>query len=488
MEHNTIMKNNKLIDNILNSLNEILDIKLAISSAIREKGGEIIGEFNTYANAISNLSSGIDLSNTNIEPSSVLINKTFRDENGEILSGSMPFISVINSQSGEYTFEPGYNQNELTYNDKSFQCNATTNTILKNHTACVGGEIISGTYAPSTTSSNIEFYQCTAISSNLPVTNIDINYKSIIDNHDSSVYYQYDWYRDTKGVWNSSTSNLYYMSNEIIPSAIRNEFNLPSGGSSWLFSNDGNENGFLPNGNGGSYFAIGPETSGNPVGIYKIPSTLFLSGSLKADDDMEYQKITEFEVIKKDCNFIPSINVPNIDLSTSNLYWLKGKISGTYQLSGTYNNCFTKYRTWINKDSPNFYITCFGIFGDSAASVDNNSTYILFYRFTGDENPPDDFRELMEDSSNGLPIYLSTCYKDDNYDSFIFDITNPMKLVSDVEKPLDYLNVPELTGLPSLITIEEGDIPSAYFTDNTIWTFETNWSRKKMEFNNFRGL
>jgi hypothetical protein len=120
--------------------------------------------------------------------------------------------------------------------------------------------------------------------------------------------------------------------------------------------------------------------------------------------------------------------------------------------------------------------------------VDNNSTYILFYRFTGDENPPDDFRELMEDSSNGLPIYLSTCYKDDNYDSFIFDITNPMKLVSDVEKPLDYLNVPELTGLPSLITIEEGDIPSAYFTDNTTWTFETNWSRKKMEFNNFRGL
>ena len=50
--------------------------------------------FNTYDDAIRNLSGGIDLSNTTVVQSDVLYGKTFRNKNGEILDGTLPYTGV----------------------------------------------------------------------------------------------------------------------------------------------------------------------------------------------------------------------------------------------------------------------------------------------------------------------------------------------------------------------------------------------------------
>lgn len=258
------MNNIESKEKILSSLSAISDIKLAIASAIVSKGGTIPGAFDTYGNAIRNLSVGIDLSATTAVQSDVLSGKTFRNKNGEILSGTIPYIPNIiisgagldavngeyilisgtekknnrlwqhstndnytlsegpydgtdkityslydeaaavnayfwgdydkvdlsdpttcspifaphdkpcpiglfypqvNTETGKLNIKAGYTPTEITYTDKSYGCDAVPSTILKDHTACVNGIIITGDYIPSTTNTttDLEFYQCTDV-------------------------------------------------------------------------------------------------------------------------------------------------------------------------------------------------------------------------------------------------------------------------------------------------------------------------------------
>ena len=87
------MNNIESKEKILNSLNEISTIKLAISSAILGKGGTITGKFDSYADAISNLKGDNKLSATTVVESDVLSGKTFRNISGEILTGTIPTVT-----------------------------------------------------------------------------------------------------------------------------------------------------------------------------------------------------------------------------------------------------------------------------------------------------------------------------------------------------------------------------------------------------------
>ena len=118
---------------ILSSLTEISNIKLAISGAIVSKGGKITGAFDTYDDAIRSLSGGIDLSATTVVSSDVLAGKTFRNKNGKILTGNIPYIPNIiisgaglDAVNGEYILISGTEEN----NDRLWQHSTNDNYTL----------------------------------------------------------------------------------------------------------------------------------------------------------------------------------------------------------------------------------------------------------------------------------------------------------------------------------------------------------------------